>query len=52
VNGLAATIEKTSPDKICLRLSEAQILKMSGSAKHQVTISILGDEVQRRERST
>ncbi len=78
--GLVATIEKTSPDKICLGLLEsgprvllqeggrvrirfwtgealyfwdAEILKVSGSAKQQVTISILDDGVklQRRERS-
>ncbi len=74
-NGLEATIERISPDGICLRLSkavpppslqegervrikswtgealyfwEAEILKMSDSAKQRVTISILGDEVQRK----
>ncbi len=78
--GLVATIEKTSPDKICLGLLESgprlllqegdrvrirswtgqalyfwdgTILEVSGSAKRQVTISILDDGVklQLRERS-
>jgi hypothetical protein len=79
-DGLTATIEKISPDEICLRLSnpvpspplqegervrikswtvmalyfwDAEILKVSGSAKQQMTISILADGVtlQRRDRS-
>ena len=79
-SGLAAIIEKISPDKICLRLSkpvpppplqegervrikswtvmalyfwDAEILKVSGSAKQQVTISILDDglTLQRRDYS-
>ncbi len=78
--GLEATIERTSSDKICLRLLKpgprlplqeggqariqgwteealyfwkAEILEVSGSAKRQMTISILDDGVklQRRERS-
>ncbi len=77
-DGLTATIEKISPDEICLRLLnpgprlplqegervrikswtvmalyfwDAEILKVSGSAKQQMTISILDDGVtlQRRD---